>query len=457
MKKIYMIRMLLFALLFTTGAGAQTISTFAGNGITGDIGDSGQATSAEMNQPWFMAKDASGNIYISEGNGCVIRKVAPSGIITTIAGTATPGYSGDGGQATAAQLNAPAGMAFDASGNLLFADFANNVIRKIDMATGIITTIAGTGTAGYSGDGGPASAAQFHLPRDVRFDATGNLYVCDWLNHVIRKIDLLGNISTIAGTGTTGYSGDGGQATAALISLPYKLVIDTAGNLFFIDGSNNCVREINTSGIISTVVGTGTSGFSGDGGLATAAQLNIPTSLAFDSIGDLYIADRGNARIRMVSTAGIISTVVGNGTVGDTGDGGPAISAEITTPFDLLFDDSSNLYIAEINSSFIRKVTRNPLLGTEQHSTANNNFVLYPDPNNGVFRINVSLNSVADENASIEVTDVLGQVVFENNSTIHSGKLNAQINLDNDLPSGIYFLRLKSSAGIITSRFVIGQ
>lgn len=348
--------------LFSIGANAQIITRFAGDTTLGFSGDGGPATAAQMNQPLVLARDAAGNVYIGEGNGNKIRKVTPAGIISTIAGNSgTFGWSGDGGPATAAEFFGAHGIAFDAAGNLFVADFGNHVIRKINTS-GIISTVAGAGgVSGYSGDGGPATAAKFNHPRDVKFDAAGNMYICDWSNNAIRKISTSGIVTTIAGTGVAGYSGDGGTATAAQMNLPYRVAFDAVGNLFFIDGDNHCVRKINTSGIISTVVGNGTSGFSGDGGIATAALLNIPTALTFDAAGNMYIADRGNGRIRKVNTSGIISTVVGTGAPFETGDGGPATAATINRPFDVMFDPSNNMYIADINGHTVRKVIALPV------------------------------------------------------------------------------------------------
>lgn len=441
-------------LILSINASAQIISTYAGTGTEGYSGDGGPAINAEMNQPVSLARDAAGNIYIGEGNGNVIRKVDPSGIITTFAGTGVAGYSGDGGPATAAQFSGPDGLTFDSNGNLYVADFGNNVIRKINTA-GIVTTIAGTGIAGYSGDGGPASAAQFHFPRDMRFDAAGNMYICDWLNYVIRKIDVAGIITTIAGTGIAGYTGDGGPATVALIGLPYRSCFDAAGNLFFVDGTNNCIRKIDLAGIITTVVGNGTAGFSGDGGPAIDALLSMPTALTFDIAGKMYIADRGNDRIRNINALGIINTVCGNGTAGETGDGGPAIDAEINKPFDLMFDAENYFYIADINGNKVRKMTPDPSLGVVQNARTDNSFIVLPNPNNGVFYINGSLNSCADENITISVSDILGQVVLRTMSKAVDGKIDLKVNIDENVRDGVYLLTLKSLSKTYSSRFIL--
>ena len=217
-------------------------------------------------------------------------------------------------------------MAVDASGNLYIADTGNNRIRKVS-ATGIITTVAGNGSAGYSGDGGPATSAQLDGPEGVAVDGSGNLYIADTCNNRIRKVSATGIITTVAGNGSAGYSGDGGPATSAQLSLPAGVAVDGSGNLYIADSGNNRIRKVSATGIITTVAGNGSPGYSGDGGPATSAQLNQPAGVAVDASGNLYIADSSNNRIRKVSATGIITTVAGNGFDGYSGDGGPATSA----------------------------------------------------------------------------------------------------------------------------------
>ena len=348
---------------FSVPSYAQIIIRVAGDTIAGHTGDGASAVLAELNQPFSLVKDALGNKYIGEGNGADIRKVDGSGTITTFAGTGALGYFGDGGPATAAKIGGVSGMTFDAAGNMIIADFANDCIRKINMTTGTISLVAGTGgTSGSTGDGGPATAALFNHLMDVKFDATGNLYISDWGNNKIRMINTSGDIVLIAGTGTAGYTGDGFAATAAEISAPYKLAFDATGNLFFADGGNNCVRKVDiTSGIITTVVGTGTSGFFGDGGPATSARLASPSGVAFDANGNLYIADRGNARIRVVDGGGMISSIAGTGIPAGTGDGGPATAARFNSPFVLMTDPDLNLYIGDINGMTVREIIAKPV------------------------------------------------------------------------------------------------
>jgi len=361
-QSIYKILALLFSLQVSAGAGAQVIERFAGDSVLGYSGDRAPAVLAELNQPDALAMDAAGNVYIGEGNGNVIRKVDGGDIITTFAGTAATGYTGDGLQATIATFNGVEGLAFDPSGNLVIADFGNDCIRRINIATGIISTIVGIGGApDTTGDGGQATAAHLDRPMGVKYDASGNLYICDWGNNKIRKVNTLGIISSVAGRYAYGYTGDGFAATAAQLYAPYKMAFDPSGNLFFADGGNNCVREINMStGIINTVVGNGTPGLSVDGSPASASMLNGPSSVAFDGTGNLYITDRGNQRVRIVNSAGIMNTAAGSGAVGEFGDGGPATAAALRSPFDILLDPNLNLYIADINGNTVRKVTALP-------------------------------------------------------------------------------------------------
>ena len=350
----------------STSSCPEIITTIAGNGIEGYSGDGGAATAAEMQNPTAIAVDRSGNIYIADLYNNVIRKVSASGIITTFAGDNLAGFSGDGGQATVAELNQPTGVALDHAGNLYIVDSRNNRIRKVD-SSGIISTIAGYDSSGYSsgysGDNGSALSALLNGPFSVAFDGFGNLFIADAGNNVIRKVDTFGIITTVAGNysfGCCSYSGDGGPATAAALNQPLGLSLDGCGNLFIADEGNNCIRKVDTSGIISTVAGNRLwSGYyAGDGGAATAAVLNQPTDVKIDLNGNLFIADQFNSVIRKVDTNGIISTFAGDysyaGEYG--GDGGAASAASLAFPSGLAFDGSGNLIIADSYNKRIRKV-----------------------------------------------------------------------------------------------------
>ncbi|WP_332368343.1 hypothetical protein [Spirosoma telluris] len=245
-----------------------------------------------------------------------------------MAGTGAYGYSGDNGPATSANLGSPAGIAVDGLGNLFIADKNTHTIRKV-TTTGTITTVAGNGSSGFSGDTGPAISANLNSPYAVAVDAAGNLFIADMGNHRIRKVSIDGNINTVAGTGTQGFSGDTDLAINANLNTPSGIAVDGTGNLFIADALNHRIRKITTDGKINTIAGTGNQGFSGDTGPATSADLASPTGIALDGTGNLFIADLANHRIRKIDTGNIITTVAGNSTQGFSGDNGQATSANL--------------------------------------------------------------------------------------------------------------------------------
>jgi len=342
--------------LYTNGV----IATIAGDSAN-YLGIGGAAKDASLYFPFSVVVDTSGNLFFSDGNYVAVHKVDTNGIITIVAGNGQSGFSGDGGPATNASLQY-AGLAVDDFGNLFIADGGNNRIRKVDT-NGIITTVAGDGTPGYTGDGGIATNATLNSPAGVAVDARGNLFIADG-NNCIRKVDTNGFIMTVAGNGIPGYSGDGGTATNAELSAPTGLAVDTCGNLFISDELNNCIRKVDVNGIISTIAGNGTPGYSGDNGAATNASLNQPISVAVDSVGNLFIADPLNHRIREVNTNGIITTMAGNGVMSYSGDGGAATNASLSDPDGVSVDGSGNLFFADVENNRIRKVanTQRPSL-----------------------------------------------------------------------------------------------
>ncbi len=356
-------------------AAAQTISTVAGDGAWGSSnGDGGPATSAQVTNPTCVAVDSAGNLYITDVLSNRVRKVSVvGGIITTIAGDGGPrGFSGDGDLATSAELAGPNGVAVDSVGNLYISDAANHRIRMVNPS-GTITTIAGNGIQGFSGDGGAAISAELGNVRGIAVDSAGNLYLADAVNHRIRKVSTSGTITTVAGDGTPAFGGDGNLATSAQLNNPIGITVDNAGNLYIADGNNYRIRKVSPSGTITTVAGNGIQGFSGDGGPATSAKLTTPDSVAVDSVGNLYIADSVGNRIRKVSPSGTITTMAGDGTWGFSGDGGPAASAQLSYPGYVAADNVGNLYIADGNNNRIRKITATvPDAPTSPSATAGN-------------------------------------------------------------------------------------
>ncbi len=389
------------------------ITTLAGNGTADYTGDNGPAISATLNDPEGVAVDGSGNVYIADHSNSVLRKVA-SGTITTVAGTGTNGFSGDNGSPTAAALSTPVGVAVDTAGNVYVADTGNARVRRI--ASNVIATVAGSGFSGgdgnavgasalfgpsgvtidsagnvyivdsdtgrvrivtsgvidavagngtnstFSGDNGPAIAASLYSPRDTAIDSAGNVYIADAYNNRVRKVSG-GVITTIAGTGAQSFSGDNGPATAAALDTPQAVAVDAAGNVYIADYGNDRIRMVSASnGNISTIAGGGTPASPpGDGGSATGASLQSPTGVALDAAGNLYIADSGHHRVRKVTTpsnvgTSIITTVAGNGSPGFSGDGGAATAASLSSPQGLALDGAGNLYIADFGNVRVRKV-----------------------------------------------------------------------------------------------------
>lgn len=328
------------------------ISTLAGNGTAAYSGDGGAATAASLNRVTDVAVDAYGNVYAAEYTSHRVRKISPNGLISTFAGNGTAGYSGDGGQASNACIANPHGLAVDTAGNLYIA--GSSVIRKVTPA-GVISTFAGNGTGGFSGDGEQATAAKLSGPVRLSFDNAGNLYIVDNGNRRIRKVATNGIISTIAGNGTGVYSGDGGPATSAGFVSPFGVAVDAAGNTYIADCWGYRIRKVDQSGKISTIAGLGTTGFSGDGGLAVNAGV-VAAGITVGGDGDIYLADFNNNRIRKINSQGIITTIGGNGSDTYTGDGSPATNYGLHYPQNLAMDALGQIYIADDSNDRVRKM-----------------------------------------------------------------------------------------------------
>jgi len=337
-----------------------TISTYAGTGTAGYTGDLGAATAARIAHPEGITVAANGDVYYADPDNNVIRKVtAATGIITTVAGSGGNGSSGDGGLAILAKFKNAEGVFVVANGDLYLADTGNHEIRKVTALTGIVTLVVGSTSPGYSGDGGAAAAARLRLPAAIVVAANGDMYIADTGNDAVRKVTAATGIATTyAGTGTTGYTGDGGAATSARLSGPQGLVLAANGDLYIADTGNNVIRRVTAAtGVITTFAGTGTAGFLGDGGVATSARLNAPESVSISASGELYIADAGNNRIRRVSTGGTITTVAGTGTAGAAGDGGLPTAAQLNSPHGIAVSTSGTYYISDRVNNEIRRVT----------------------------------------------------------------------------------------------------
>jgi hypothetical protein len=379
---------------------SYTVTTLAGGGLPENF----PGTSAGLGIVSATAVDAGGNVFLALPNyHIVVRLDAATGILTRVAGNGTPGYSGDSGPATSAQLSSPAGLAIDSAGNLYIAD--DSVIREI--SNGIIVSVAGTGTRGFGGDNGPATTAQLCQPHGIAVDADLNLFIADTCNLRIRRVSN-GTITTVAGDGNPGnfpnLIGDGGPATSGHLFLPMGVAVDIAGNLFIADSYNHCLRlvtggviytfakvgqpegmfidsvgnlyitDISTvlkfaNGVITTIAGTGTKGFGGDGGPATIASIECPSGVAVDSGGNVYIADSNNLRLRMISN-GIIPTIAGRGLAGYAGDGGPATSAQLNGPSGVAVDGAGNVYFTDTGNNVVRKVAGGVITTVAGNGTA---------------------------------------------------------------------------------------
>ena len=329
-----------------------TITAFAGSGVSG-VKDGGPASDAYLNLPDGIGLDAGGNLYIADSGNDRIRKVDASGNITTFAGRGIQGFT-DGGQAAKVLLSQPSAVSIDSKGNVYIADAGNFRIRKV-ASSGVISTFAGTGDEGFSGDGGQATAATIGSVSSLAFDTADNLYVADISSYHIRKITRAGVISTIAGNGQADYAGEGVPATSAQL-FPWGLTVDHTGNIYVADGLNDRVRKIDAAGIITTVAGSGGTGFAGDGGPAKAAQLFGPSGVAVDGSGNLYIADAFNFRVRRVDKSGTLTTIAGNGSATYSGDGGPALLAQLG-PVALATDNTGGIFVTDVFNDRIRKLT----------------------------------------------------------------------------------------------------
>ncbi len=427
---------------------AQIINTIAGNGVAGFSGDGGQATNAELWSPSGIFVDRTGIIYVADGLNNRIRKIDTDGIINTIAGNGynpggDGGYSGDGGPATDAELANPQSICTDMFNNIYIADYKNNRIRRIDNS-GVITTIAGNGAGGYGGDGGPATSAELMEPACVCLDTSKNIYIADG-NTRIRKIDVLGVISTVAGH-TGGLFTNGVPATSTSIGEVYGLFVTDSGNIYMSSGYSR-ILKVNTSGIVYSIAGNGIEGYSGDGGPATAAEFFDLAGVFMDNAGNIYIADVSNQRVRELNYyTGIITTIAGSATGGYSGDGGSATDAELNGPAGVFMDSHNNLYITDYYNYRIRKVSGLP---SSINSIKESGFEIYPNPVSQSLYLDIS--AFQTEQFTIQIMDVLGRKVM---NTMESAS-NTPIRLNVfSLSEGVYFIHLSATGISYTAKFV---
>ncbi len=415
-------------------ASGQIITTVAGGGVGSD---GSLATSASIYDPHGGVFDRNGNLYIVEGQGHKIRKIdRVTGVITTVAGTGNLGYNGDGIPATTANIT-PNSIAIDTLGNLFITDSVR--IRKISIATGIISTIGGGGA--IIGDGGPATNVKIQVPWGICIDKHGNLYFGEVIGYKLRKINTSGIISTVAGNGIAGFSGDNGPASASQCGQIFGLCVDDIGNIYFVDGVNNYrIRKISTTGKINTIAGNGVSAYNGDGIQATDAHID-PLDIRIDPADNLYVADFANSRIRKVSKSGIIVTVAGTGINGYNGDNIIATSAQINRPGGLAIDACGNIYFGDVNNARFRKVTFNPppcdYLAVNEQTIAEQ-VAVYPNP--AIDELNIEH---VHANIVYQLCNVVGAVV--RSGDLKTGEHSISIK---HLPPGMYMLALTDEKGM---------
>ena len=437
--------LLILFLSCSLAAKSQIITTYGGGG-TGGICNGCAATASLISDPVDGVFDKYGNYYFASClSGNTIREINSAGIITTVVGTGMSGSSGDSGLATSAMLNGPFSVKFDTAGNMYILDALNYRIRKVSASTGIITTIAGTGTAGYNGENIIATAAEINAC-DICLDKAGNIYVAEYNNRRVRKIDTSGIITTIAGTGVVGSSGDGGPAINAMLS-PNGITIDDTGNLYIPDPYASLVREIKPSGIISTIAGTGTPTYIGDGMPATTASFQ-PAHICLDGINNLYISDKYNNRVFKIDQSGIFWLVAGNGLTGFSGDGGPATAASFNYASGVSTDQCGNLYITEPGNGRIRKVSFNPACWPEKLPQVTiNEPTIYPNP--AYETINIDNVARQGKYAVINITSII-----EQSGTLKPGTNSIAVQA---LPIGVHLLQLTDNEGVVTVHKIVKQ
>jgi hypothetical protein len=437
---------LIITLLFSAFLNAQIITTIAGNGNPGFSGEGGPAINAEFYGVNGVAVDKYGNIYIADRITNVVEKIDTYGILTRFAGTGALGSGGDNGPATSAHLylDLTVGLAVDTIGNVYIS--SGQTIRKVNTV-GIISTVVGNGSYGYSGDGGPATAAEIESPSGLCFDKAGNLYIADYGNSNIRMVNTAGIISTIAGT-TIGFSGDGGPATNAQMNTPEGITVDGSGNMYIADLYTARVRKINSAGIINTIAGGDSIGITVCTGChATSLLLDGPIGVAVDHSGDIYTSVNTDNVVQKITQSGLAFTIVGNGTAGYSGDGGPASNAMLNAPEMLCLDNSGNLLITDPGNHRLRKVW----LGTNYVPSVHKlvQFSVYPNPiTNHNFTCKITTDT--NEETTLIIRNVVGQKVFTTTCPT-----NTATNFSMNAPPGIYFITATTKESKINKKLVV--
>ena len=445
-----LIILLLVAGVYTSRA--QVVITTAGSGVAGYGGDGGPATAAILNMPSGVVS-GQGSYYIADrGNSCLRKVSGTTGNITNFAGSPTNiGFSGDNGPATAALMSYPISITISPSGDIYFCDSGNACLRKVSGTTGLITTVAGKQSlgAGFSGEGGPATAAQISNQCAIAVDASNNIYIADGGNSCLRKVSgTTGLINTIAGMpGAPGFGGDNGPATAAQLNSPVAIAIDSVGDIIVADAGNSCLRKVSgTTGTIITIAGTPlVAGYSGDNGSATSAQLSYPCGLAIGTGGKIFVSDMSNNVIRVITATGTIKTAAGTGVAGFNGDGSAAVT-QLNAPRGLSLDSLQNCYMADLANNRIRYVDYQ--LSVLPVTPTTSSLKITPNPGSGNFK--VRLESPSNASVTFSVFDILGKKVKD-----ITGQTNHDISLDLAVPSGLYMVHAESGTSVWDSRIVV--
>ncbi len=447
-QSVYAFSLLAFAV--TSSLAQGVISTVGGTGIGGFSGDGGPALSAMFSSPAGVSTDAAGNIFVADKGNHRIRKIGTDGTTATVAGNGSGSYTGMGGLATLASMEYPDAIFVDNHSNLLVTDFFADCSYTVSASTGRIVNSCGHNSQGYGGDGGDAPLGTMELPHGIWKDNLGNTFIADFGNNRLRKINAVtGFVSTIAGTGTPGYSPDGTLASLCHFAGIYGVCVDNNGNIFVSDHGNHVVRMIDGSGRVHTVAGSGIAGYTGDGGPAIAASLNAPGGLYVNTSGFLFICDETSNVVRVVNlNTGIIKTFAGNGAAGFAGDGGLAVTAKLNMP-SAITEIAGTFYIADMGNNRIRKVVDASYKSSSFNSVGSvgvTNFNIFPNPSNGNFILQTD---EIPDNAVAEVYNIIGVKVYS--QVIN--KMETAISLN--LPSGLYNIALRSGDNAVTHKITI--